>query len=254
MKRYDRSNSTEFKVRKDEESGATVIEGYAALFNERSKKLGDLGGAREIIKPGAFRDSLKSDDIRLLINHDPNLVLGRNTAGTLELKETKKGLFYKAELPDTQAAKDLAVSMERGDINQNSFGFRIPSGGNEWDEENDEPIHVVKKARLFDVSVVTYPAYPQTFSKVRALVEALDKEERDEDDEELLRTFQAEIKDLVKSECSCGVNTNSGEDNDRTSDDSGESEEEREEGETTVDPGVRAAFRKRELEILELTN
>jgi HK97 family phage prohead protease len=146
-----------------DEDGNT-LSGYAAVFNKWSE---DLGWFREKIKPGAFKKTIKEADIRALINHDANLVLGRSTTGTLELKEDEKGLFYKVSLPDTSYARDLKESIRRGDITQNSFGFLAVK--DEWNERGDE--RTLLEAKLIDVSPVTFPAYPQTTLMLRNIIE-----------------------------------------------------------------------------------
>jgi HK97 family phage prohead protease len=110
--------------------------------------------------------------VRALINHDENMVLGRTKAGTVKLKQDDKGLRVQITPPDTQSARDLQVSMERGDISQMSFGFRIAREGFEWDdsEPGKLPLRVIKKFRsLFDVSVVTFPAYDATEASLRSV-------------------------------------------------------------------------------------
>ena len=88
--------------------GRPMIKGHAAVFNQVS----DRGGwFLEKIAPGAFAESLKSDDVRATFNHDPNIVLGRNKAGTLRLLEDARGLFAEIDPPETQQAKDLLISM-----------------------------------------------------------------------------------------------------------------------------------------------
>ena len=135
------------------------------MFNAWSE---DLGGFREQIAPGAFRESIKRDDVRALFNHSADFVLGRNLSGTLRLKEDKNGLAVEIDPPDTGFARDLLVSMARGDVNQMSFGFVTEK--DEWDYADQKNIkRTLKQVRLFDVSVVTYPAYPQTDAAVRAL-------------------------------------------------------------------------------------
>ncbi|MDE2442556.1 MAG: HK97 family phage prohead protease [Betaproteobacteria bacterium] len=146
---------------------ATTLRGYAAKFDVLSE---NLGGFREQIAPGAFSDVL-TNDVRALFNHDANAVLGRTTSGTLRIAQDDTGLYYEVDLPDTQAARDLLVSIERGDVNQSSFGFRVAPNGDTWDE-NDEGtiIRTIKKfGRLYDVSPVTIPAYPDATVGVRSM-------------------------------------------------------------------------------------
>jgi HK97 family phage prohead protease len=132
--------------------------GYAAVFDSPSE---DLGGFTEIIKHGAFKGRTE-DDVRLLVNHNPDLLLARTTSGTLRLKEKPEGLHVAADIADTQAGRDLRVLIDRGDMSQMSFGFRVLE--DEWDvDEDDNLIRTITKFReLFDVSPVTFPAYPET--------------------------------------------------------------------------------------------
>ena len=158
------------ELRIDNAEGGTKLVGYSAVFNELSP---DLGGFREKIAPGAFSDAIESDDIRALFNHDANIVLGRNKSGTLRLSEDDKGLRMEIDLPDTQAARDLAVSVGRGDISGQSFAFKVLPGGQNVDKQDDGTvIRTITKAQLFDVGPVTYPAYPQTDVAVRSMREA----------------------------------------------------------------------------------
>lgn len=144
-----------------------VIRGYAAVFEKLSQ---DLGGFREQIVRGAFREAIQQDDVRALIDHLSHLILGRNTAGTLRLSEDAHGLAVEIDPPDTQYARDLVVSMKRGDITQMSFGFSVRPGGQDWAKDDaGQYIRTLKRLRLFDVSPVTYPAYPQTSVAVREL-------------------------------------------------------------------------------------
>ena len=130
-----------------------VLEGYAAVFDEET----DLGAFREKIAPGAFDDVL-DNDVRLLVDHNPP-PLARTTNGTLQLTVDERGLKYRAELVDTQAARDLYEMVKRGDINQSSFAFTIA----EQDYDSEKELRTVTKvAQLFDVAPVTYPAYAQT--------------------------------------------------------------------------------------------
>jgi HK97 family phage prohead protease len=152
---------------------APKIVGHAAMFEKLSE---DLGGFREKIAPGAFTNSLKKDDVRALFNHDANYVLGRNKAKTLTLKEDELGLYIEIDPPDTQWARDLQESIRRGDISQMSFGFVVNK--DEWEhKKGKDSIRTLQEVKLFDVSPVTYPAYPQTSVKVRDYITALKETE-----------------------------------------------------------------------------
>ena len=136
---------------READSDDMVLEGYAAVFNSET----DLGHFREVIKPGAF-DDVMTNDVRALINHDPNLILGRTENGTLELSTDERGLKYRVKLGNQQYAKDFYESVKRGDISQSSFAFTIKEQS--WNEERT--VRSVDKVRqLLDVSPVTYPAY-----------------------------------------------------------------------------------------------
>jgi uncharacterized protein len=145
------------------EDDSQKIVGYAAVYDQLSE---DLGGFKEKIRKGAFANSIKKDDIKLLFNHDPNYVLGRNKNGTLKLEEDEHGLKIEATPPETSFAKDLMSLMERGDVDQMSFGFIVNE--DEWDTaDRENPIRTLLDVELFDTSVVVYPAYKQTSVNVR---------------------------------------------------------------------------------------
>jgi Escherichia/Staphylococcus phage prohead protease len=162
-------NRVEVRTNLDGVAGKWLV-GLAARYGSLSN---DLGGFKERIAPGAFA-SVVGDDCRCLLNHDPNVVLGRTKSGTLRLADTAHGLSYACLLPDTQAARDLHTSVARGDIDQNSFSFGVAD--EKWDEATDENGNrFVRRtirafSRLFDVSPVTYPAYEDTHVDARALV------------------------------------------------------------------------------------
>ncbi|MCC5855126.1 MAG: HK97 family phage prohead protease [Idiomarina sp.] len=156
------------ELRSNEESGTSLIVGQASVFNVRSE---NLGGFREVIMPGAFDDVL-ADDVRCLLNHDGNFILGRTKSGTLRLSVDEEALNYEADAPDTQTIKDLVIApLKRGDIDQSSFAFRVARDGDKWDEDEDgvlvRTVHRISK--LFDVSPVTFPAYPDTKVSARSL-------------------------------------------------------------------------------------
>jgi len=167
------------RLRTEDQDGRPArIVGYAAVFNSRSV---DLGGFVEVIDEGAFGPALaKNPDVRALVNHDANQVLGRTKSGTLRVSADSVGLRIVAELPDTQAARDLIASMDRGDIDQMSFAFDLAAAdGDRWESRGDGSYirHIVKVGNLYDVSVVTYPAYPDTSVALRKL-EAVKRGER----------------------------------------------------------------------------
>jgi len=136
------------------------VEGYAAVYNSESNT---LGWFTEVIAPGAFRDALeRSPDIVALFNHDENMVLGRRSAGTLEVTEDESGLRYRIpELPKSR--EDVYEAIKRGDVNKSSFAFTIPLGGDKWEERDGKTVRTISKFdRIYDVSPVVYPAYSDT--------------------------------------------------------------------------------------------
>lgn len=151
-------NISKLNTRSENEEQNTSIEGYAAVFNSKTR-IGSYFD--EVIEPGAFSRSLSENgDIRALFNHDWNNVLGRTKSGTLTLKEDEKGLNFNVELPNTSVARDLSESMARGDINQCSFGFFVTD--EEWDYSVEPALRTIKEVELFEISVVSIPAYEDT--------------------------------------------------------------------------------------------
>lgn len=143
------------------------IVGHASVFDSWSETLGGIFPFKEIVRKGTFTETIKFDDIRALFNHDPNFVLGRNKAGTLELEEDEIGLRVVITPPDTSWANDLIKNLRRGDISQMSIGFIVLE--DTWGTQDGIDIREIKKVQLFDVSIVTYPAYTQTDVGVRAM-------------------------------------------------------------------------------------
>ena len=147
---------TDLSIEKRDDDKRSIV-GHGAVFNSLSE---NLGGFRELIDPGAFDDVL-NDDVRALFNHNSDLILGRTKSNTLKLKVDDKGLHYDIDPPETTYARDLLTSLERGDITQSSFSFNVDVDS--WDEDADgRVIRTIKKIkRLYDVSPVTFPAYPE---------------------------------------------------------------------------------------------
>lgn len=160
--RQVRSAASKFETR--EEGNELKIEGYFAVFNSNYQIFDDLS---ESVAPGAFDDTL-GDDIRALINHDSSLVLGRNTAHTLDLRQDEHGLWCSITInPNDQDAMNLYARVQRGDVDQCSFGFDILS--EDYDVREDGSVHwTIRKVRLYEVSVCTFPAYEETNVKARS--------------------------------------------------------------------------------------
>jgi uncharacterized protein len=155
-----------------------TIKGHAALFNSWSE---DLGGFREVILPGAFSEAITTDDVRALWNHNPDHVLGRNKAGTLILSEDERGLAIEIIPPDTQLARDLMTSIERGDVSQMSFGFSVKPNGQKTERAEDGTRRrTLTNVNLYDVSPVTYPAYTSTDVAIRSM-DLLEKDQEESD-------------------------------------------------------------------------
>ena len=174
---YSKHDST---LETREENGERIIEGYAALYDNET----NIGPFKESISRGAF-DNVLDNDVRALINHDPSLVLGRTSSGTLELTTDDVGLKYRVKLGNQQYATDLYESIQRGDISQSSFAFTIKD--QTWSEDRSSR-SVDEVAQLLDVSPVTYPAYKE------ATVVAREEEQVKE-----IRTAEAEPSAKIKS-------------------------------------------------------
>jgi len=166
---------SEFRVQ--DLNGTNEVEGHAAIYNSGSE---DLGGFREMLMPDAFKDADVSD-VRVLKNHNADYILGRTTAGTADVTPVEDGLHYRYTDGGTSYGKDLIISMKRGDITQSSFAFRIAEGGDKWEKASDGVYErrINKIAKVFDVSPVTYPAYPDTTVAKRS-IESIETREADE--------------------------------------------------------------------------
>lgn len=150
----------DMEFRTEEVDGKEVVHGMAAVYDSWSE---DLGGFREMILPGAF-DGMENNDIRALFNHDPNKILGRTKSKTLRVAATDKGFAYDYDNGGQTYANDLLISLRRGDVTQSSFSFSVDKGGSEWREAEDGTMErrISKFAKIYDVSPVTFPAYPDT--------------------------------------------------------------------------------------------
>jgi len=151
-----------------EEDGQPRLTGYAALYESESVVL--PGGFREVLRRGAFDDALASDetDVVALFNHDSNMILGRQSAGTLRLSTDERGLRYDITPPDTQVGRDTVALVRRGDLSGASFAFTVRPDDEEYKRTDDGPRRYIDRVSgLYDVSVVLTPAYPETSAAVR---------------------------------------------------------------------------------------
>lgn len=157
-----------------DEDGNLYIEGYFSVFNSPYEI---WAGATETVAKGAFSETL-GGDIRALINHDSTLVIGRTTAGTLELREDDVGLWGRIRInPNDSDAMNLYTRVQRGDVNQCSFGFDIIEEETEY--LPDDSVHwTLRRVKLYEVSVVTFPAYEDTAVVARQREVAAAKLER----------------------------------------------------------------------------
>ena len=174
MEREIRARSVKVEPRMDDETGDLLVEGYAAVFGERTS----IGGMfEEQIERGAFSDAIGRDDVVFLINHE-GLPLARTRSGTLTLSEDERGLKISTRLdPKDPDVKNIQYKMERGDLDKMSFAFYPEK--QEWDESGDLPLRTIKRASLYDVSIVTTPAYDGTEIALRSLEKSRQAPKRD---------------------------------------------------------------------------
>jgi HK97 family phage prohead protease len=150
---------------------APKIEGYAATFGT----VADIGQFREVIQKGAYTRTLadQAQQVVCLFNHNQDVILGRKSAGTLNLEQDDKGLRFSCSIPSTTAARDVYENLKIGNIRECSFGFGIddPDTDEDWAPQSDGTmLRTLKNVRLFDVSVVTFPAYGGTSASARHVV------------------------------------------------------------------------------------
>ena len=149
------------------DDGAKYITGHGAVFNQEAEI---WDGIFEVVRAGAFLNTIQNEDVRALKNHDPNYVLGRNRAGTLQLSEDEIGLAYRILLDQNVSyANDLYSSLQRGDITQSSYAF-LPVSEKWTQREDGSELRELFAVQLFDVSPVTYPAFVGADSQARGLV------------------------------------------------------------------------------------
>jgi len=155
-----------------------LLRGMAIVFNERSQ---DLGGFVEMIMPQAMERTIAEGiDLRAFFDHDPAKVLGRQSAGTLRTEVTRQGVTVEIDPPSVTDPPNLMESIQRGDISGMSFSFRIMPNGEDWKREGGQIVRTVTDMRVYEISVVSMPAYEQTDVEValRALRDFEDRAPR----------------------------------------------------------------------------
>jgi HK97 family phage prohead protease len=157
-------------------SNGKTVKGTAIVYNSLSPD--NNMGFKEKIDPNAFVDSLKTNsDLRLLLNHDTTKVLGRTSSGTLQIKNTPKGLTFSCELGQSSQAIDTIDMLERGDVTGCSFGLFITD--ETWEKDEDGTIvRTITKGQVFELSVCSFPYYPQTDASVRSIPDSCPAEFR----------------------------------------------------------------------------
>lgn len=160
--------------------GKKVISGYAAVFYDPANRGTEYQIGRqyvERISSRAFEAALNSqDDVVAAFNHDPSMVLGRRSAGTLRLSSDEIGLRYEIDPPDTTVGRDTVTLIERGDVRGSSFAFAPREGGQRFSEEQNTRVRNLESVKLFDVGPVTTPAYAATSTGLRAVGETKEAE------------------------------------------------------------------------------
>ncbi len=161
-----RTNSVDFEVRA--EGDGMTFTGYASVFNSPSE---DLGGFVEYVAPGAFKRSLQSrNEVKLLWNHDSGEPLASVRGGTMSLVEDERGLKVTAQLPNTTRGRDIAELLRTKVIDSMSFGFNVIKDN--W--SSDGKTRTLESVRLFEVSIVSFPAYSATTAQVRSTDQTID--------------------------------------------------------------------------------
>lgn len=186
-----------------------VVVGYASVFyraGDPATQYEILPDLVERIMPGAFDEAIKQDDVRGLVNHDPNQLVGRTKAKTCRLAIDAVGLRYEIDLPDTQAGRDLRVSLERGDMDGSSFSFTVwgARGKTVWSQETTDgktvDVREIHACELYDVGPVTFPAYGGTTAGMRSQDLAEITDERDAIRSQAAATEAANSAELLSVE------------------------------------------------------
>lgn len=172
MKIEKRIFDVSLETRSDGDREQRVIVGMPIVYDSRSANFGSSKSpVYEIINRGAAKNALSLSDARALYDHGGNgtLPLGRESANTLKLTETDTGVRAEIHPPNTQFARDLIQSIERGDMREMSFAFYLDRGGDRWESRSDGDFRIIERfSEILDVSVVPFAAYPDTFVMMRS--------------------------------------------------------------------------------------
>lgn len=179
------------ELREAEGDGSPKIAGYAAVFDSLSE---DMGGFREIVRAGAFSRTLEENtDVRSFWNHDPNRIIGRTKSGTLTVEQDEVGLRFEVKPPTGPTGQDVVEAVRRGDVDAMSFGF-VAKQDKVTKREDGTILRELLDLDLFEVSPVTFPAYPSTSAEIRSAVQELQNAE--DEDEAVEETDDSWTQDL----------------------------------------------------------
>ncbi len=226
VQRHILTAPTPLELRAAGEGGAIGFRGHGIIY-DRWTTIYDwwFGEYQERIAPGAASAHLSSD-VRLLLNHDANFLLARTTNGTMRLTDDGTGVLVDADMAPTSYARDLAVLLERGDISQMSFSF-VP-GDEEWEQRPDGTWlrTITSFEGLYDMSIVTYPAYEETDAGLRARAFGRSGRRNSKSDEEVirataeaLRTAAGDLDSLVEAAAKAGEEAEQNEAEDEATED-----------------------------------
>lgn len=150
----------------DGNGGSMKLRGRGVPYNEWSE---DVGGFRERFAPGSLRQTLADEDIRAIYNHESSQIIGRKSSGTARFTEEEDGVWYEADPPDASWARDMLVSIRRGDVRENSFQFWVERREDQaWEERDGIMWRTIHRARLREMGPQTFPAYPSSSVQVRS--------------------------------------------------------------------------------------
>lgn len=155
------------------DNNALILQGVPIVYDTPTTINDLFGSYTEIIKRGAL-DSTDLSDVRLMLNHDTTKVPLARTPKTMHLEVTPAGLTFRAELPDTESAKEVYTAVQRGDISGMSFAFKVPEGGDEYDPDTNTRT-ITKIEKVMECSVVNFPAYPTTSVEARQVIQGAEQ-------------------------------------------------------------------------------